>query len=671
MLVLPGLTTLAGCSANSGGTEAWTVSVAVVLLGGTAVAVRRITARPLERARDQAARHLSQVLDERAGLMAERTRMDGEREAQQRQLQAQAAENQRLLRSYEDLQRQQHDLTEQWSEAAAAHAGTVERLKSLRQEHSQLLSQRDGLEKERDDLQGSVDATFVNLAMRTLTLVERQLVLIETLEGRETDATQLDNLFRLDHLATRMRRNSENMLLLAGLENSQRSRKTVTLLDVVRAAVSEIERYERVKLGFLAAVRLTGAVADDTSHLLAELLENATAFSPPQEQVEIGGWLLDNGELMISVNDRGIGLPPDRMRALNEQLAEQLPSDPTERRDALMAGALTGRSMGLFVVARLAARHGLRVQLRENGQGGGVTAMVVLPREALQQDDLSTADLDDQRQAERSAAAAAAQVRAVETRAAEAAAAATAATVPAPAAPAPAAAPAPGGGELPALPRRRPAHAARAVAAEGGGADATGVAEVPAAEPASSEVPAAEPAASVAPAAEPAVSEAPVAEPAVASEASAAFEASAAEPGAAEPGAAASGAAEPGVAEPVSVDSNPLDQPTQQLMIRHIHAQGEQLTEFGLPRRVPRPTGLPGTGEAPASGLRRVTGASGPAHARPEATGGGASPADAQALSARSRTSAEELRRRLGGFQSGLRQAARESAPEGSEGQNR
>ncbi|MDH6143015.1 signal transduction histidine kinase [Kitasatospora sp. GP30] len=654
MLVLPGLTTLAGCSANSGGTEAWTVSVAVVLLGGTAVAVRRVTARPLERARDQAARHLSQVLDERAGLMAERTRVDGEREAQQRQLQAQAAEHQRLLRSYEELQQQQHDLTEQWSEAAAAHAGTVERLKSLRQEHSQLLSQRDGLEKERDDLQGSVDATFVNLAMRTLTLVERQLVLIETLEGREADATQLDNLFRLDHLATRMRRNSENMLLLAGLENSQRSRKTVTLLDVVRAAVSEIERYERVKLGFLAAVRLTGAVADDTSHLLAELLENATAFSPPQEQVEIGGWLLDNGELMVSVNDRGIGLPPDRMRALNEQLAEQLPSDSSERRDALMAGALTGRSMGLFVVARLAARHGLRVQLRENGQGGGVTAMVVLPREALQQDDVSTADLDDQRQAERSATAAAAQVRAVETRAAEAAAAA--ATAPAPAAPAPAAAPAPGVGELPALPRRRPAHAARPAAAEGGGgADATGLAENAVAESAASE--------------------APAAGPAVASEAPAAFEASAAEPaaepGAAAPGAAAPGAAAPGAAAPVSADSSPLDQPTQQLMIRHLHSQGEQLTELGLPRRVPRSTGLPGTGEAPASGLRRVTGASGPVHARPDATGGGASPADAEASSPRSRTSAEELRRRLGGFQSGLRQAARESAPEGSEGQNR
>ncbi|MCC9309835.1 hypothetical protein LN042_22650 [Kitasatospora sp. RB6PN24] len=669
--MLPGLTTLAGCSADSGGTEAWTAGAAVVLLGATVVAVRRVTARPLERARDQAARNLSQVLDERAGLLAERTRLDSEREAQQCQLHAQTAEHQRLLRSYEELQRQQQDLTEQWNEAAAAHATAVERLERLRQEYAVLLAQRDGLEKERDDLQGSVDATFVNLAMRTLTLVERQLVLIETLEEREADATQLDNLFRLDHLATRMRRNSENMLLLAGLENSQRSRKTVTLLDVVRAAVSEIERYERVKLGFLAAVRLSGAVADDTSHLLAELLENATAFSPPQEQVEVGGWLLDNGELMISVNDRGIGLPPDRMRALNEQLAEQLPKDPAERRDKLMAGARTGRSMGLFVVARLAARHGLRVQLRENGQGGGVTAMVVLPSGALHQDDVSTADLDDQRQAERSAAAAAAQVRMAEQRAVQAAAATTvpvpiAAPVPTGASVSPGAsvstgAPASGSGEPPALPRRRPAHAA-APAAAATGAATTGTAEGAVAGSGTDES-----ASETAVVAEPAVAEPGGAEPA-------GVRPAVAEPAGAEPAGVRPAVAEPAVAEPAVEPAGadrPLDQPTQQLTIRHLRSEGRQTTVPDLPRRVPRSNGLPGTGEAPLSGLRRVAGPPPPARTRPDATSAGPGAADAEVASARPRTSAEELRRRLGGFQSGLRQAARESAPEGSEGQNR
>jgi hypothetical protein len=285
--------------------------------------------------------------------------------------------------------------------------------------------------------------------------------------------------------------------------------------------------------------------------------------------------------------------------------------------------------------------------------------MVVLPREALYQEDVSTADLDDQRHAERSAAAAAAQVRAVETRAAEAAAAA--ATAPVPVAPAPAVAPASGDGELPALPRRRPAHAGRLAGAEGVGADvgATSLADGAVAEPTAVEpVAAAEPAAAEPASAEPAFTESPFVESPPAEPTS--VESPAIEP---------AGAESPG-AEPVGTD-HPLDQPTQQLTIRHLDPQGEQLTELGLPRRVPRSTGLPGTGEAPASGLRRVAGAPAPAHARPDATGGGASPADPQAAPARPRTSAEELRRRLGGFQSGLRQAARESAPEGSEGQNR
>ncbi|MGF1432511.1 ATP-binding protein, partial [Kitasatospora sp. LaBMicrA B282] len=409
------LTTLTGCDTahGAGNGELWAAggAAAVVLLGGTAVAVRRVTAGPLEKARDLATRNLATLLEERGGLLEERSRLLAERDAQGGRLQALSLERLGLIQERDELQRQQQELTEQWQALASTGSASAERTAELLRECELLLAERDALARERDELQGSVDATFVNLAMRTLTLVERQLVLIEALEGREADAAQLESLFRLDHLATRMRRNSENMLLLAGLENSSRSRKTVTLLDVVRAAVSEIERYERVKLGFLAAVRLTGAVADDTSHLLAELLENASAFSPPQEQVEVGGWLLDNGELMLSVSDRGIGLPADRLRELNEQLAEPLPADPAQRRDALLAGALTGRSMGLFVVARLARRHGIRVQLRENGQGGGVSAMVVLPREALHQDGASTADLDDQRRAERSAAAVAEQAR--------------------------------------------------------------------------------------------------------------------------------------------------------------------------------------------------------------------------------------------------------------------
>lgn len=655
LVALPALTSLTGCDTGhgQGGSELWVAggAAAVVLLGGTAVVVRRVTARPLEKARDLATRNLAALLDERGGLLEERARLTAERDAQSGQVQSLAGERRMLLQEREELQRQQQELNRQWSEAVAAGGESAERVEELLRECELLLAERDGLAKERDELQGSVDATFVNLAMRTLTLVERQLVLIEALESREADAAQLESLFRLDHLATRMRRNSENMLLLAGLENSSRSRKTVTLLDVVRAAVSEIERYERVRIGFLAAVRLSGAVADDTSHLLAELLENATAFSPPQEQVEVGGWQLDNGEVMISVSDRGIGLPAERLHAINGQLAEPLAAGAADRRDVLLSGALSGRSMGLFVVARLAARHGVRVQLRENGQGGGVTAMVVLPREALHQDGTGTADLDDQRRAERSAAAQAQQVRtAAEFAAAELPSAApSAASWPAPSAARPEAG---AGGEaapdaeLPPLPRRRPAHAA------------------PGASPAEPAPAAPAAPAAATPSADPAAGPAPVAEDdraaeidpptqqlmvghlrrALGAQAGAAAETPAGTESAAEvlPEAA------PGAGTAEATEATAIPEATAA-------PEGGEVTALGLPRRVPRGGGLPGTGETPTSGLRRLA-------AEPTApeTGQGTAATPPR----RPRTSAEELRRRLGGFQSGLRQAARDSAAE-------
>ncbi|MFF7634834.1 ATP-binding protein [Kitasatospora sp. NPDC008050] len=662
LVTLPALTSLAGCDTahGQGGSELWVASgaAAVVLLGGTAVVVRRVTARPLEKARDLATRNLAALLDERGGLLEERARLTAERDAQNGQVQSLAGERRMLLQEREELQRQQQELSRQWGEAVAAGGESADRVEELLRECELLLAERDDLAKERDELQGSVDATFVNLAMRTLTLVERQLVLIEALESREADAAQLESLFRLDHLATRMRRNSENMLLLAGLENSSRSRKTVTLLDVVRAAVSEIERYERVKLGFLAAVRLSGAVADDTSHLLAELLENATAFSPPQEQVEVGGWQLDNGEVMISVSDRGIGLPAERLHALNGQLAEPLPAGPADRRDVLLSGALSGRSMGLFVVARLAARHGVRVQLRENGQGGGVTAMVVLPREALHQDGTVGADLDDQRRAERSAAAQAQQVRAAAEFAAELA---PAEPVAAAAREGRSATPAtrqgPGGesvddADLPPLPRRRPAHAAPNAPQAAPASAAESATPTPAADSAPAPAPTFSPVAEDDRAAEidPPTQQLMVGHLRRALGAEAGADTGAdtgAAPGAAAGPAGPAGPAEP--AEPAQGAGAPGDRGTRET------PEGGEVTSLGLPKRVPRGSGLPGTGETPTSGLRRLA-------AEPTATEAGQGAAATP--SRRPRTSAEELRRRLGGFQSGLRQAARDSAAE-------
>lgn len=227
-----------------------------------------------------------------------------------------------------------------------------------------------------DKLRRTVGHTFVNLSLRTLGLVERQLGVIEGLEEREQDPERLATLFKLDHMATVMRRHSENLLVLAGAEHGHSHPGPVPLVDVMRAAVSEIERYERVTIQSLPPhAHVAGFAADDLSHLVAELLENATSFSPPDAQVQLSGWLLESGEIMLSVQDEGIGMAPDRLEELNERLAS------TERADDLDPGE-GGEGLGLKVAGLLARRHGVRVQLREQ-KGGGIAAVVVLPQGLL------------------------------------------------------------------------------------------------------------------------------------------------------------------------------------------------------------------------------------------------------------------------------------------------
>ncbi|MFI8913532.1 nitrate- and nitrite sensing domain-containing protein [Streptomyces sp. NPDC053513] len=216
-------------------------------------------------------------------------------------------------------------------------------------------------------LRGTVHHTFVNLSLRSLGLVERQLGVIEKLEEREQDPDRLATLFKLDHMATVMRRHSENLLVLAGHEHVHGHAGPVPLVDVLRAAVSEIERYERVTIQSLPPhAQVAGFAADDLSHLVAELLENATSFSPPDAEVQLSGWLLESGEVMLSVQDSGIGMTASRSAELNARLAE---ADPE---------AFEGEGLGMRVIALLAARHGVRVELREQKQGG-TAAVVVLP----------------------------------------------------------------------------------------------------------------------------------------------------------------------------------------------------------------------------------------------------------------------------------------------------
>ncbi|SFJ91076.1 sensor histidine kinase [Streptomyces pini] len=258
---------------------------------------------------------------------------------------------------------------------AAELAAVRERLTALTTEHERLLREHESVGGEPPERrQGASNGTFVHLGLRTLGLVERQLALIESMEHEEKEPERLASLFKLDHLATRMRRHSENLLLLAGSEHTTGHLEPVPLLDVLRAAVSEIERYERVEIATLPPhAQVSGSAADDISHLIAELVDNATAFSPPEAEVRLSGWMLENGEIMLSVQDEGIGSSPERLAELNAKLADGAFAAP-EDDDAL--------GMGLYVVARLAARHGVRVQLREQKQGG-IAAVAVLPRALL------------------------------------------------------------------------------------------------------------------------------------------------------------------------------------------------------------------------------------------------------------------------------------------------
>ena len=216
-------------------------------------------------------------------------------------------------------------------------------------------------------LRGNLNAMFVNLSRRSQSLIERQISLIDSLEQGEQDSGRLSSLFRLDHLATRMRRNSENLLVLAGHEASRRWSQPVPLVDVLRAAISEIEQYERVVLNVQPGITVVGQAVNDVVHLVAELVENATTFSPEDTQVYVSGQPLTSGGVLLDVTDGGVGISDQEMGHANWRL-----DNPP------VVDVGVSRRMGLFVVGRLAARHGVRVRLR-HASSGGLTALVWLP----------------------------------------------------------------------------------------------------------------------------------------------------------------------------------------------------------------------------------------------------------------------------------------------------
>ncbi|GAB2730168.1 nitrate- and nitrite sensing domain-containing protein [Streptomyces bullii] len=223
---------------------------------------------------------------------------------------------------------------------------------------------------ERAELASGISGVFVNLARRSQVLVHRQLGLLDSMERRSDDPNELSDLFRLDHLTTRMRRHAESLIILSGAAPGRAWRLPVALTNVVRAAVSEVEDYARVEVRQLPEASVIGAAVADLTHLLAELIENAAQFSPPHTRVRVTGEPVGNG-YALEVEDRGLGMGRESLAEANRRIAE------SEALDLFDSDRL-----GLFVVSRLAARHGIKVHLRTSPYGG-TTAVVLLPTALL------------------------------------------------------------------------------------------------------------------------------------------------------------------------------------------------------------------------------------------------------------------------------------------------
>jgi signal transduction histidine kinase len=223
---------------------------------------------------------------------------------------------------------------------------------------------------DRAEAVNGVAGVFLNLARRSQVLLHRQLALLDLMERRIEDPSDLEDLFRLDHLATRMRRHAEGLIILSGASPGRSWRRPVPLTDVVRAAVAEVEDYPRVDVRQMPEARIAGAAVADLTHLLAELVENATSFSPPHTRVQVQGAQVAAG-YAVEVEDRGLGMGAEALAEANRRIDSDRPDD-----------LLDSDRLGLFVIARLARRHGIRVALRQSAYGG-TTAVVLLPKALL------------------------------------------------------------------------------------------------------------------------------------------------------------------------------------------------------------------------------------------------------------------------------------------------
>ncbi|GLW12398.1 hypothetical protein Misp01_75260 [Microtetraspora sp. NBRC 13810] len=227
---------------------------------------------------------------------------------------------------------------------------------------------------EQAELRRSIREILLSLARRTQSLVHRQLTLLDAMERRESDPKDLKDLFRVDHLATRMRRNAENLIVLSGASPARSWRRPVPMIDVVRGALAEVEDYTRVNVPPMGEVALAGRAVGDVIHLLAELIENAVSYSPPYTTAQVVGQMATNG-YVIEIEDRGLGMSPADLATANDRIVNPPEFDLRD----------TTR-LGLYVVSRLAERHGIRVTLKPSPYGG-TTAVILIPMDIVAEDD--------------------------------------------------------------------------------------------------------------------------------------------------------------------------------------------------------------------------------------------------------------------------------------------
>lgn len=261
-------------------------------------------------------------------------------------------------------------------EVESLSVGTSDEIGQVADAFDEVNRQAVNLATEQAALRRAYSESFVNVSRRSQSLLERQLRLFESLEQDEEDPDQLSTLFQLDHLATRMRRNNENQMLLSGSDLARRFNQPTELADVLRAGVSEIEQYPRVTVQPAPSVRLVGYAASDLVRLTAELLDNAANFSSPESTVTVSSHQVPDGSVTVDIVDRGIGMSQAELIEANKRLAGTEEMDPA-----------TSRRMGLFVAGRLAVRHGLTVQLTPGQQGEGVRATMLLPATLILPDD--------------------------------------------------------------------------------------------------------------------------------------------------------------------------------------------------------------------------------------------------------------------------------------------